>query len=209
MHANIRLPIGAVAGVFVAVAVARQAPWQVAALVGWDTTALVVVGLVIPVLLGSDGPRTADLAHKEDPSVPAGDLILLFAGLASLVGVGLALLKGAHSDGPAKPWITGLAVASVIVSWLAVQTVYTLRYADLYYSKGPGQGGIDFNGDDQPDYLDFAYLALTIGMTYQVSDTNLTAKIMRRTATRQGLLSYVFGTFVVAMTINVVAGLIR
>ena len=95
----------------------------------------------------------------------------------------------------------------MVLSWLAVQTVFTLRYAHLYYSRRPG--GIDFNGDEEPDYRDFAYLALTIGMTYQVSDTNLTTKVMRRTATRQGLLSYVFGTFVVAMTINVVAGLIR
>jgi uncharacterized membrane protein len=209
MHANTRVPIGAAAGVVVAAVVARLAPWQVASLVGWDTTALVMVGLVVRFVLRSDGPTTAELAFKEDISPAAGDVILLLAGLASLVGVAFALLKGAHAHGADRSWITALAVVSVILSWLAVQTTYTLRYADLYYSPGVGQHGIDFNGDEQPDYRDFAYLAFTIGMTYQVSDTDLTTKVMRRTATRQGLLSYVFGTFVVAMTINVVAGLIR
>ena len=68
---------------------------------------------------------------------------------------------------------------------------------------------MDFNEQDDPDYRDFMYLALTIGMTYQVSDTDLTTKIVRRTATRHALLSYLFGTVVVAMMINVVAGLLK
>ncbi len=105
-----------------------------------------------------------------------------------------------------KRWLTALAVPSVALSWLAVHAVFTLRYARLYYSE---RGGIDFNGDVEPDYHDFAYVALTVGMTYQVSDTDLTTKSIRRTATRHALLSYVFGTFVVAMMINVVAGLLR
>ena len=88
-----------------------------------------------------------------------------------------------------------------------VQTVFTLRYARLYY--GGFAGGIDFNEDDPPDYRDFSYLAVTIGMTYQVSDTNLGAKAIRRTATRHALLSYLFGTVVVAVMINVVASLLH
>jgi uncharacterized membrane protein len=199
-----------VAGAVVFAAAMSQAPWQVASLLGWDTTALVVVALVLLAVWRCDGQATHALARREDNSRAATDLIVLLAGVASLVGVGLILVKGAHADGAAKAFITVVAVASVVLSWLAVQTVFTLRYAHLYYSDDGGIGGIDFNGeDDEPDYRDFAYLALTIGMTYQVSDTDLTAKVMRRTATRQALLSYVFGTFVVAMTINVVAGLVK
>jgi uncharacterized membrane protein len=182
------------------------APWQVAFLTGWDATALVVVGLVLPVILRCDSDATHALATREDDSRPASDLLLVVAGLASLVGVGLALIEGAHSGGAAQAWITGLAVATVVLSWAAVQTVFTLRYARLYYEGD--EGGIDFNSGERPDYRDFAYLGVTIGMTYQVSDTDLTTKVMRRTATRQALLSYVFGTFVVAVMINVVAGLI-
>jgi uncharacterized membrane protein len=88
----------------------------------------------------------------------------------------------------------------------SVHAVFTLRYAHLYYSEG---GGIDFNDDADPDYHDFAYLALTIGMTFQVSDTNLTTKAIRRTATRHALVSYLFGAIIIAMVINVVAGLLH
>jgi uncharacterized membrane protein len=84
--------------------------------------------------------------------------------------------------------------------------VYALRYARLYYSDPVG--GIDFNDDDPPSYLDFAYVALTVGMTSQVSDTSLTARRLRRAAIHHALLSYVFGTVVVAMTINIVAGIL-
>lgn len=126
--------------------------------------------------------------------------------MISLIGVGSALLKGAQEHGALEALLTFLSVTTVVLSWSAVQTVFTLRYARLYYSTG---GGVDFNEQDAPDYRDFAYLALTIGMTYQVSDTDLTSKTIRRTATRQALVSYLFGTFVLAMTINVVAGLVK
>lgn len=83
-------------------------------------------------------------------------------------------------------------------------TVYVLRYARLYYS--PPDGGIDFHGED-PDYR-VAYLGLTIGMTFQVSDTDLTGKRVRRGALHHALLSYLFGTVIVAITVNSVAGLL-
>ncbi len=92
-------------------------------------------------------------------------------------------------------------------SWAAVHTVFTLRYASLYHLEG---GGIDFTeGDRLPDYRDFAYVAFTIGMTFQVSDTDLTSFTIRRTALRHALLAYLFGIVIVAITINVVAGLLK
>jgi uncharacterized membrane protein len=87
-----------------------------------------------------------------------------------------------------------------------VHTVFALKYAQLYHS-GPG-GGIDFNQDEPPRYSDFAYLAFTIGMTFQVSDTDLTSGAMRRLALRHSLLSYLFGAVILAMTINITAGFI-
>jgi uncharacterized membrane protein len=86
-----------------------------------------------------------------------------------------------------------------------VHTVYLLRYARLYYS--PPEGGIDFHGE-APSYLDFAYLALTIGMTFQVSDTDLMGKRARRLALRHALLSYLFGTVIVATTVSSAAALL-
>ena len=98
-----------------------------------------------------------------------------------------------------------MALASVALAWSSIHTVYALRYARLYYS--PPEGGIDFH-DDAPSYADFAYLALTIGMTFQVSDTNLTGKRVRRTALHHALTSYVFGAMILAVTVNLVAPLL-
>jgi uncharacterized membrane protein len=87
-----------------------------------------------------------------------------------------------------------------------VHVVFVLRYADVFYRNG---GGIDFSEEDRPDYRDFAYVAFTIGMTYQVSDTGLTSQPIRRLAIKHALLSFVFGTAIIAVTINVVAGLLN
>jgi uncharacterized membrane protein len=96
-------------------------------------------------------------------------------------------------------------VGSVALAWTSVHTVHVLRYARLYYS--PPVGGIDFGGEP-PGYADFAYLALTIGMTFQVSDTALMVKRVRRVALHHALLSYVFGTVIVAITVSTVAALL-
>lgn len=88
-----------------------------------------------------------------------------------------------------------------------VHTVFALRYAGLYYS-GP-DGGVNFNDNEKPAYADFAYLAFTIGMTYQVSDTALTTRAVRHTALRHALLSYLLGTVIIAATINLAAGLAK
>ena len=88
------------------------------------------------------------------------------------------------------------------MSWVAIHTVFILRYAQLYYSGTPG--GIDFKQPEPPAYVDFAYLAFSIGMTFQVSDTDLQTRKIRATALRHSLLSYLFGVVIVAMTINLI-----
>ncbi len=152
-----------------------------------------------------DAARTARVARAEDGSRPVADSVLIAASVASLLGVAFILLDASSRSGPTKGLYIALAVSGVIAAWAVVHTVYTLRYARLYYSDPIG--GVDFHADDPPDYLDFAYVALTIGMTFQVSDTDLTARQIRRTAVRHALLSYVFGAVIVAITINIVGTL--
>ena len=94
----------------------------------------------------------------------------------------------------------------MVASWATVHTVFTLRYARSYFRGSVG--GIDFNEKAPPTYLDFAYLLFTIGMTFQVSDTDLTAGAIRRVALAHALLSYLFGAVIVALSINVVATLL-
>jgi uncharacterized membrane protein len=110
------------------------------------------------------------------------------------------------APGPGTPGLT-LAVASVVVSWTVVQTVFTSRYARLHYAEPEGR--INFNQEPPPRHSDFAYLAVTIGMTFQVSDTDLHTAEIRATALRHALLSYLLGAVILATTINLVSGLLR
>jgi uncharacterized membrane protein len=132
-------------------------------------------------------------------------VLLLAASVASLVAVGSVLVGAARLNGATEAGRVGLGLASVVLSWAMVHTIYTLRYAHLYYN-GP-DGGISFNDSGPPAYADFAYLAFTIGMTFQVSDTAITSREIRHAALRHSLLSYVFGTGILATAINLVASL--
>jgi uncharacterized membrane protein len=149
--------------------------------------------------------RTREHARREDPARPVTDLVLLVASVASLVGVAFAVVASGNSHGTKEGMLVLLGVVSVVLSWGVVHTTFALRYALLYYT-GP-KNGIDFNQPDDPQYSDFAYLSFTLGMTYQVSDTNLQTKAIRATALRQALLSYLFGVVIIAILINVVANL--
>jgi uncharacterized membrane protein len=195
------------AGGLIAVAVALQqgASWSVAALLGSDAAAVVFVVWVWAGIARLDAAATSRLARAEDASRVAAESVLVGAGAASLVAVVFTLARAGRAVAPARGELTALAVASVVLAWTCVHTIYVLRYARLYY--GSPEGGIDF-GTEPPEYADFAYLALTIGMTFQVSDTNLTAKRLRRAALHHALLSYVFGTVIVAITVSTVAGLL-
>ena len=204
--AAMRVMFGGVGGLAAAaVAAGLGASWSVAALCASDVAALVFVAWVWLTVVMADPRETARIALAEDNSRAAAEAVLLGAGAASLVAVAFTLGQAGHTGSPDRGLLTALALASVALAWTSVHTVFVLRYARLYYS--PPEGGIDFHGET-PDYRDFAYLALTIGMTFQVSDTDLTGKRVRRTALHHALLSYVFGTGIVAITVSSVAALL-
>ena len=181
--------------------------WAVAVSCAWGAMALVTVLAVWLRIYGMDAAETRANAQDEDFSRPVADLVTLTAAVVSLIAIGYTLLEARNRHGTDKALLLLLAIVVVALSWATVHTLYAVRYGDLYY--GDPVGGIDFNEDDPPDYRDFGYLALTIGMTYQVSDTNLQNKPMRRTAMRHALLSFVFGAVIVALAINSVASLLQ
>ena len=183
------------------------AGWVVALSAGWGAAALVTVARIWRRTWPMDAAETAAHAQAEDYSRPMADLIVLNASVASLVAVGFTLVDARHHEGTDKGLLIVLAVAVVALSWLALHFVYTVRYGDIYY--GDPVGGITFNEDERPDYRDFAYFAFTIGMTFQVSDTNITDRSIRRQVTRHALLSYLFGAVIVALAINTVASLLQ
>jgi uncharacterized membrane protein len=202
---GVRVAVSAGAGALSALVVAILGPWWLIPLSGWDIAALVFVGWMWQSLWSLNAVDTAQQARRENPRRGAADALLLSASIASLIAVGLVLVRAGHSNGLSKALLVGVSVVSIVLAWSVVHTVYSLRYAKLYYEGT--SGGIDFNADGAPCYIDFAYLALTIGMTFQVSDTNLKTTAIRRTALRHALLSYAFGTLIIATTINLVAGL--
>ncbi len=206
-RAGVRVVVAASVGIVAGGVTSIFTAWQAAMLIGWDVGALLLVVWIWCAVGRLSPPESQTHARREDTSVRLTELIVLAAGVAVLAAVGLALVRAGDSTGGTKAYLIALGILSVALSWSLVHTVFTLRYARTYYSEPIG--GIDFNEDDPPNYLDFGYLAVTIGMTYQVSDTNLTVKSIRRTALSHALLSYLFGAVIVALVINVVASLLH
>lgn len=179
--------------------------WDYALVNGWIAAALTYTIWVWLKVHNLDAQATESHAMREDPSRGMADTLLVVASIASLAIVGFILVRAASIAEPSRAVLAGLAIVSVGLSWALIHTLFTLRYAYLYYDNTPG--GVDFNQKEAPDYGDFAYLAFTLGMTYQVSDTAIGDREIRKSALRHALLSYLFGAVILATVINLVAGL--
>ena len=197
-------------GLIVAVALLWFVAWELALVAGWDAAALAFLTIIWPIIIRADSPGVQQLATREDETRGSAALLLLGASVASLLGAGFALSLAGRESGPPRALLTGLAVLTVALSWTVVNTVYTLRYADLHYrSRTVGIAFGDADGPERPSYRDFAYVAFTIGMCYQVSDTTIRDPRIRRTVLAHAFLSYVFGVVIVGGSVNLIAGLIR
>ncbi len=200
-----RLGVSAGIGAVTAGLTAVFGSWVFAPAVGWDATALVFTATVWLGIWPMSAHTTAKRATREDPSRATSDILTLCACVASLAAVGVVLVAANHARGGDRAMLATFGLLSVAVSWLTVHTIFTLRYALLYYAEPVG--GVDFHSNERPSYRDFAYLALTIGMTFQVSDTDLNSTDIRATALRHALLSYLLGSIILAAAINLIAGL--
>jgi len=199
----VRISVTVALGVTVAVAVGNAIGWRFA-IVGWVCAAGVYVAWTRFILRGMDAEQTRKWATREDPTRWVADVVVLSASVASLGGVGYVVAAGSHS-GAAALAAAVVGVLTVAASWFAVHTLFTVHYARLYYSDEPG--GINFHDPEPPRFRDFAYVAFTVGMTFQVSDTDICSTSIRATVLRHALLSYLLGAVVLAVTINLIAGL--
>lgn len=181
--------------------------WRVATLLGWDLAAASFLVWLWAEIWTLTPEAVAAQATREDPGRALADSLLVLASLSCIVGVGFVLKAAGTAKGYEIGELIALGVASVILSWFVVHTIFTLRYARLYYSGGGT--GVEFHQEEPPAYPDFAYLAFTVGMTFQVSDTDLGTPKIRATVLQQALISYLFGAVIVAMTVNVAAGLLK
>jgi uncharacterized membrane protein len=196
----------AVSGLLAGGLTALMGALVLAPLVGWivaSGTALLWVWWVV----WSHGPDATERLAREDAGSRPTDTVITVAALFSLGAVGLAQIRSNQSMDAVGVAAILLSVAVAVNSWALVNTVYGLKYARLYYLHD--KQGIDFQTGESPSYSDFAYVAFTIGMSYAVSDTSFTSSVMRRAALAHSLLSYAFGTVVLAVAITLVTNLGR
>jgi len=197
-------------GLIVAVVLLPFTTWRLAVAGGWDATALAFLLSTWLIIIRADSSRAPQFAARDDQTEGSARVLLVAASVASLLGAGYALHLAGQQSGPPRVLLIGAAVLTVVLSWAVINTVYTLRYADQHFLSTPG--GIAFGTEDaqqHPGYRDFAYVAFTIGMTYQVSDTTLRDPRIRRTVLTHAILSYVFGVVIVGGSVNLISGLFR
>ncbi|HEY4209799.1 MAG TPA: DUF1345 domain-containing protein [Puia sp.] len=180
-------------------------------MVGWDIFSLCEIAVSIAIFCAVCPKQLRVLASREDASRPVVFMIVIVAILASLGGV-LLLLKNQNAWLLNEGLETTIYIAGVSFSWILLHILFTSRYAHLYYGdhatkKNEIAKGLDIPGNESPDYMDFAYFAFVIGMTFQVSDITISSRQIRRVVLLHALLSFIFNTVIVALTINVVVNL--
>jgi uncharacterized membrane protein len=215
MEAHQRLLVSAVAalGVFLLARTLYDLPAQI--MLTWIAYSLTVLGLTWYTILTAHPREIRQLARLQDSSRTLIFLFVLVASGASLLAV-LVLLQS--TGGMSRQETTAhiaMSILSVICSWWLVHTLFVLRYAHLYYGdvlagkEGDNPGGLDFPGNEEPDYLDFVYFSFIIGMTCQVSDVQITSRSIRRLAWLHGILTFAYNTVIVALSINIISSLLK
>ena len=197
---SLSLAAGIAAG---AVAAVLGAP-QLSALLGW----IVAAGLILVWvwrISWPQGPEGTELLAEAEGRSRSTDSAVLIASGVSLAAVADALIRSSGGQDAISVATVIASVVAVILSWALVNTVFAFRYARMYY-RDP-DGGINFKQQDPPRYSDFAYMAFTVGMAFGVTETEPTLSSVRRVALGHALLSYVFGTGILAVAINLVTNL--
>lgn len=176
----------------------------------WDVFTFSYVGLSWIVFFTSSLDQIKIKAISDDGGRIFVFLIVLLSSLASMVTVTMLIVSKDTANIPKAIYLP-VIVSGILLSWVMVHSTFVFHYAHLYYDTneitGTNMGGLDFPSCDNPDYIDFAYFSFIIGMTFQVSDVQISSRRIRRKVLAHSLLAFVLNTFVVALTINLIAGL--
>jgi uncharacterized membrane protein len=213
LDAHYRLMISLVVSAIVFFSIRENYSLPAVILFTWISFALVVIILDWIIIATSHPREVRKIAKLQDSSRAFIFLFVLAASIASF-GAIVFLLKSTKGHGTTVNEHILLAIAAVIVSWWLLHTIFTLKYAHQYYDtdtddgKAKPGGGLEFPGNEEPDYLDFVYFSFVLGMTFQVSDVVITSKHIRRQATVHGLLSFAYNTAILALSINVISGMV-
>lgn len=178
-------------------------------MIGWDTFSVCMIVMSWITFFITTAKQIRIQSKVQDSNRSVIFIIVLISTLASFFTVLLLIVtKKEGNDGDS--WRLPIAVAGMFFSWVLIHTSFTLRYAHIFYGDHEAKpnthaGGLDFPGEKLPDYLDFAYFSFVLGMTFQVSDVQITSRRFRRIALLHGLISFIFDTTMIALTINILA----
>ena len=204
-----RLFVSAALGVVVTGGLAALTNWRPATrlLVGWDLGIGLYLALAFHMMAASDVHHIRRRAARQDEGQLAILVLTVAAALASLAAIFAELgMSAAEASRPRSHVL--LATLTILLSWAFIHTIFALHYAHEFYDETAGRGMSFPGGDPNPDYWDFVYFSFVIGMTSQVSDVAITSKVIRRTATVHGIVSFLFNAALLALTVNIAASAI-
>ena len=195
----------------------QRTPRPVQFILVWSSFSFTVLLMLWAIILTTTAAEVKVIAVKQDSSRTIISVFVLFASVVSLFAVVFLMRTLPNPKQAGYPYHVGFAITSVILSWVMIHTIFAIRYAHLYYtllydermSQKEHKGGLIFPSDDAPDYFDFAYFSFVIGMTWQVSDVQISSRRIRRMVLFHALLSFLYNTVILALTINIISGLIQ
>jgi uncharacterized membrane protein len=208
-HLTAAVLVGALVAVILAFAPAPLL-WSTRAVLAWDAALAVFIGSTLKMMCDCDDSRIRVRAAGQDEGQHFILILAVVAAFVSILAIAaeLSIAKGEH--GLAKGLRVAFAFVTVLASWSFVQIIFALHYAHEFYGEagdGAHRGGLQFPGDDRPDYWDFLHFGAVIGVAAQTADVAFTSKALRRTGTVHALVAFIFNTVVLALTINLLAGL--
>ena len=195
----------------------QRTPPAIQFIVVWSSFCFTILLMLWAIILTTTAAEVRVIAGKQDSSAAIISIFVLFASIVSLFAVVFLMRTLPNPKEAGYPYHVGFSILSVILSWVMIHTIFAIRYTHLYYnilfeermSQKEHKGGLIFPSDDPPDYFDFAYFSFVIGMTWQVSDVQIKSKRIRRIVLIHALLSFVYNTVILALTINIISNLIQ
>jgi uncharacterized membrane protein len=203
MRGHAKLWCAVAAGIVLFVALPSPLRTVTRALIAWDAGLVIYLAAAAAMMARSSIADIRKHSAEQDEGAAAILVLIVVAALASLGAIFIHLAPAKQAGLAA--WSYALAIATVILSWAFVHTIFALHYAHDFYGEGERANGLKFPDDDKPDYWDFVYFSFVVGMTFQVSDVAVTNKRIRRSVVLHGVLSFFFTTAVVALSVNMAA----
>jgi uncharacterized membrane protein len=202
---------------FIIFLLSQRTPPAIQFILVWSSFSFTILLMLWAIIFTTTAAEVRVIAVKQDSSRTIISIFVLFASVVSLFAVVFLMRTLPNPKQAGYPYHVGFAIIAVILSWNMIHTIFAIRYAHLYYnllfeermSEKVHKGGLIFPNDEPPDYFDFAYFSFVIGMTWQVSDVQITSRRIRRIVLMHALLSFVYNTVILALSINIISGLIQ